>query len=186
MRRFGLVGMALVLFAGSATAQQVVTVTTVRECCTKTTTIEKAPPPPTLDQLGHMPCAPRAPLCCMLADQPALLYRLAVMNALQMNAGIGLAPRADELPRPAKLDEKKPEEKKDEKGPVPAAMMTLKTTEWDSGSRFTDDGGRHWCLIKGCPLPEKMPQMRGWLLESDGKKTYFLHETGNLYSRVAP
>jgi hypothetical protein len=202
MRRFGLVGVALVLMASSASAQQVVQVTTFREGRTKTTVIGPVAPvgPPTLDQLsqrqpahGAPQCPPTYPLCCMLPDQPALLYRLAVMNALHttgVGIGVPAVPKLDELPRPTpQVEEKKIEERKVEKAavresPLPATMLTLDATDWYCGRCFTDDCGRRWCLLKGCALPDKLPHMRGWLLESDGKKLYFVHEGGNIYTRL--
>ena len=229
MRRFGLVGAALVLLAGSASAQEVLKVTTTREGHTKTTVIERVPAASLLPPCPP-PCPPKAPLCCLLPDQPALLYRLSVMNALHMSGygvgGMGTRPRLDDLPRPGerpgvprlddlprpggpagpklddlpqptRLDDKKPsdeekkpiEEKKVEKEgvrelPLPATMITLDATDWYCGRCFTDDCGRKWCLLKGCVLPEKVSHMRGWLLESDAKKMYFVHETGNIYARV--
>jgi hypothetical protein len=190
MRRFGLAGVVFVLWASSVSAQTVYNVTTTSHCCEKITVIEKvgpgAPKVPavpgrslTLDQLAPLAHLglPMRQLACMLPDQQALLCRLVILDRVMAGA------LDDKKPI---VEEKKADEKKDPKAPVPAAMITLDTREWGDGRYFTDDSGRRWCLVKGCPLPEKLPKMRGWLLESDGKKLYSLHETGNLYRQMVP
>jgi hypothetical protein len=210
MRQFTLVGLVLLLLAGTASAQGVVHVTTFGNGRAKSTIIEQVPGPPlarNLDQLQEMPphppkglCGPPncvSPLACYLADQPALLHQLGKLDAAMAGYVAAVRIGIEELPRPNLLDEKrtvvqKPEEKKPEplkkidERLVPAPMLTLELKEWDEpGRAFVETNGRRWCLLKGCPLPEKALRLRGWLLESDGKKLYFLDYFGNLWANVA-
>jgi hypothetical protein len=199
MRRFGLVGVALVLLAGSAPAQTAVNVTTIRDGRQQITVIERVaadrvigPGGPTLDQLGYRQgrvCGPKGCSVWGLGDQPALLGRLPALDRATAAAVVALSGKGDELPRPALLNEKRADDSKDEKKvgrelPVPATMLTLETRDWFDGG-FLDDCDRRWCLVKGCPLPAKLAKMRGWLVESDGKKLYFVHESGNIYVKQA-
>jgi hypothetical protein len=199
MRQFGLVGVALVLVTNSVQAQTVVNVTTVRDGREQITVIERVPADrvigpggPTLDQLGSRQgggCGPKGCTGRGLGDQPALLSSLAVLDRAVAAAIAERSGKADELPRPAVLNEKAADDRKKEKKvgrelPVPAALLTLETREWfDSG--FIDDCDRRWSLVKGCPLPGRLAKMRGRLVESDGKKVYFVHESGNIYRKQA-
>jgi hypothetical protein len=220
MRLITLVGLALGLLAGNASAQGIVNVTTFKDGKGKTTIIDRVGPvgPLTLDEQRDMPphppkgpvCPPRcvSPLACMLADQPALLRQLGLLDNAMAGYVAAVRIGLEELPRPALLNEKKveekkvvvqqkPEEKKIEEKKVadqyaPALMQSLEIKEWGEMSRFfVETNNRRWCLIKGCPLPELRPEnkqqltrLRGWLLKSDGEKLYFLDYFGNLYANT--
>jgi hypothetical protein len=191
MRRFSLVGLALVLAAGSASAQNVVTVTTIRDCRTrsKTTFIEPATPGgPTLDQLQPVPVGyggPSRALCCLLADQPALLQQISRLDGAMAGYVAALKTGLDELPAANQAEPKKPDEKKADQKPLPGtAMQPLDAKDWNSGRSFTDANGRRWNLLRGCVQADAPAQMRGWLLQSDGKKLYFLSDRGNLYRQT--
>ena len=125
MRQFGLVGVALVLLTNGAQAQTVVNVTTIRDGRQQITVIERVPADrvigpggPTLDQLGYRPgriCGPKGCSVVGLGDQPALLSCLAVLDRTMAATITQLSGKADELPRPAVLNEKAADDRKDDK-----------------------------------------------------------------------
>jgi hypothetical protein len=192
MRRFLFAGLTFALLAGSASAQTIYNTTTTKLGHGQITTFSKVPadragnPLPNLDELSTMPGKPvmhAYPMCCMLADQPALLSRLPMLDQAMANLVVSVATlNATQV---AALDEKKPPDKKDgREPPAPAPIVKLEAKDWDGGCCFTDEFARRWCLIKGCELPGKPAVMRGWVVESEAKKQFFIQDSGNIYCRM--
>ena len=124
MKRFSLVGLTLLLMAGSCLCAQLGRQGSLRSVTAKQKNHghRKVPPElvvppgkrPTLDQLGMMPprpCPPTIPLYCVLPDQLALWRQLTVLDHALTEAV--RAGKLDELPPP----QPKPEEKKDPQKP---------------------------------------------------------------------
>src|SRR5262249_36593631 len=122
--------------------------------------------------------------CQHQGDGIVTLSRLVALNGLGASGGVK---PPEDLPQPKPVPDEKKDDKKDAANPMglPATMLNLEPSNWSDGQAWTDDKGRRWTLLKGCPLTEKVTRMRGWLLESDGKKMYFLHESGALFLRTA-
>lgn len=191
MRRFGLVSLVLVLATGSASAQNGVDLITMRDGRTrsKMTILQPTSPGgPTLDQLQPLPMGPGGPylpLCCLLADQPALLYQIRRLDGAMAGYVAALRSGLEELPAPNQAEPQKPGEKKADEKPLPGTtMQPLDVKDWGLGRSFTDANGRRWDLLRGRALANTPSQMRGWLLQSDGKKLYFLSDRGNLYRQM--
>jgi hypothetical protein len=72
---------------------------------------------------------------------------------------------------------------KDMGGP-PASGVVLTACDWRCGRCFTDDCGRRWCQVCGCPVCPQPELLKGWLLPADCGRLYFLSTCGRLYIQV--
>jgi hypothetical protein len=62
-------------------------------------------------------------------------------------------------------------------------MVALKVADWQEGRQFTDETGRRWCLVDGCPAAERPAAMKGWIMQGDSGDFFFLDESGALFRR---